>query len=105
MTAADLVALAQHNFDQHYGTCDECDAEKFCAKGMRLSNLAAHHRASALRVDALTRPSQPIEHHPDPCGPGCVARGSVTDDADGREHDECIDVEAEILDARIEAHA
>jgi hypothetical protein len=30
-----------------------------------------------------------IEHFPDPCGAGCVARGSLTDTVDGREHDGC----------------
>jgi len=35
-----------------------------------------------------------IEHFPDPCGPGCVARGMITDTIDGREHDSCPDVAA-----------
>ena len=44
--------------------------------------------------------TRPIIHHPDPCGPHCVAQPSEDKSQIGFEHDDCLDIEAEIFDER-----
>jgi hypothetical protein len=70
-------------------TWTNAEADVPASLGTALDQLHAANLSAIEGALARTRGAM-IEHFPDRCGAGCVARGSVTDTVDGREHDACL---------------